>query len=307
MTLGTRFIRRCLLLLASIAVLAPTPLHAIKTLIMTHGFNKPEFVPWQYHTFKRFIQGDFEFIVFNDAPNDVLFEQFETVCKELNILCVTVPQVIHSLPYLFRDDGIGGPSAECAETIQYMLNSAGFRHPGVVMVVDSDMFLVRPLHVENFLKGYDIAANEQNKSSPDGSVATYFLPNLMFFNMETLPNKALINFNLGVVNGVRTDAGGFNHYYVQSNPELRWRKIDVAYTPLSEEKNGLHSDVLEAFGNYPTLTHILEKPTFDFEFYADYHFMHFRAGSNWNNAESSVVAKKTQMFRAVMNELIKGE
>ncbi|MDE3046079.1 MAG: hypothetical protein KGJ02_05495 [Verrucomicrobiota bacterium] len=93
-----------------------------KTLIMTHTYNRPDFIPWQYHSFKKFIDGEFDFVVFNDAPNEELFAEIEEVCKQLDITSISVPQIIHSLPYLFRDWGIGGPSAECAETIQYMLN-----------------------------------------------------------------------------------------------------------------------------------------------------------------------------------------
>ena len=35
--------------------------------IITAVVNNPEFVEIQYHTLKRFYQGNYEFIVFNDA------------------------------------------------------------------------------------------------------------------------------------------------------------------------------------------------------------------------------------------------
>lgn len=290
------------LLLLHVIFLFPLSLHA-KILIMTHSYNQPEFISYQYHTFNKFIEGEFDYIVFNDAPNDELFAQIENVCQQLHITSIPVPQIIHSLPYLFRDSGIGGPSAECAETIQFMLNSVGFKHSGIVMLVDSDMFLIRRLNVESFLQEYDIAAHPQYRTSSKGT-ASYFLPNLMIFNMEQLQDKAMFNFNLGEVNGVRTDTGGFNHYYIEQHPDLKWLKINVFYPPLNKSKTQPHPEALAELKAYPALYQLLQTSTYDYEFYADCYFLHFRAGSNWNNIKDVDMAKKTTLFFTAIGELL---
>lgn len=284
-------------------LLSGTGLNA-KTLIITHSYNQPEFISYQYRTFEKFIDGEFEFVVFNDAPNDELFAEIENVCSELQIISIPVPQIIHSLPYFFRESGISGPSAECAETIQYMLNSVGFNYPGIVLLIDSDMFLIRRLNVEKFMQGYDIAAHPQYRITPESQQITYFLPNLLFFNMEQLQDKALFNFNLGEIKGARTDTGGFNHYYIEQHLDLKWLKTDLVYPPLNKAKIQLDPKILAELQPYTVLYELLQNSTYDYEFYAECSFLHFRAGSNWNKLDEAFLSEKTKLFFEALTDLL---
>src|SRR5262245_60577830 len=124
---------RISLMFMLLAFLVFETLMEAKVLIMTHAYNKPEYIPWQYWTFKKFFQDEYEFIVFNDAPNSDLSDNIQNICHELDISCIEVPQFIHFFksPYLPGSrNPLGDPSAECADTIQYMLDTLGFDYPG---------------------------------------------------------------------------------------------------------------------------------------------------------------------------------
>ena len=41
-----------------------------KVLIITHVYNRPDFIEIHAESFKAFLKDDYEYIVFNDAPND---------------------------------------------------------------------------------------------------------------------------------------------------------------------------------------------------------------------------------------------
>ena len=300
------FVRSFLIL--SINLFSLTSLAAdAKVLVMTHCYNTPEFIPYQYNTFKKFLSNEYEFIVFNDAPHKPTFNKIHAVCDSLGISCVDVPQNIHSssTPYLPRGPGIGGPSAECADTIQYMLDVMGFDYPGIVVIVDSDMFLIRNLNIKDLMKDTHVAAHPQTKTSLLGS-ATYFLPNLMFFNMELLEDKKSLNFNLGKVDGAITDTGGYTHYYIKQHPNLKWLSTNIAFGRLIDDKSpGLDPEVFSFLKSNDKLFNLANETAWDHEFYMDYTFLHFRAGSNWYKKDAGWITKKKELVFDVLNDLAK--
>ncbi len=291
-----------------------------KVLIMTHCYNKPEFISWQFKTFQKFLKSEYEFVVFNDAPNPTLHRETKAICDSLGILSINVPQKIHKPPYyLPRNYQTGGASAECAETIQYMLNTLGFDYNGIVLLIDSDMFLIKELDVEKFMDGYDLAAHPECRKNESAKII-YFLPNLIFFNMKTLQDKRELDFNLGEVNGVRVDTAGYTSYYIKSHPNLKWLCTSTAWSPsLRKEITPYLEPELGSYNSFwdhsspnfqnslaPTLLGYFNstQEVYDHEFYLDYTFLHFRAGSNWNNKDSHWLQQKTLFLYGALKLLI---
>jgi hypothetical protein len=73
--------------------------------ILTTSVYNTEFIKLQYETLKKYIIGDYEFIVFNDAKkfsdwtNDgdiTVHSKIEECCKSLNIQCINIPNDHHS-------------------------------------------------------------------------------------------------------------------------------------------------------------------------------------------------------------------
>jgi len=287
----------------TLLLLLPSLLSA-RVLVMTHCYNKPEYICYQQRTFQKFLKDDYEFVVFNDASSPAIAEQVQALCSSLQVRSIRVPQKIHKKPYyLPRQHGVGGASAECAETIQYMLDTVGFDHPDVVVLIDSDMFLVRPFSIRDCLGVNDVVAHPQVKKGPQGPII-HFLPNLLFFNMPQLVDKRALCFNLGRIDGVFTDSGGFTHYYISRHPALKWHKIDCINTSIQEDGARLSPEVRAFLHHYPRLFQPSNWNRYGYEFYNDYSFLHFRAGSNWNQASPQAFQERKDFLLQALDEIL---
>jgi hypothetical protein len=275
-----------------------------EVLIMTHMYNKPKLIYWQEAVLRKFIKDDYKFIIFNDAPTEQLSLEVKAICQSLNLTCIDVPQVIHDYknPYLPGNrNPLGDPSAECADTIQYMLDTIGFDHPGKVMVLDSDMFLIREVHIEEIMKGYDILGHNQTRQGLQEKV-TYLLPNLMIFDMARLSDKKTLNFNLGIIDGVRVDTGGYTYLYLRDHPEVKWLKVNCVYSLHANSE--LDLDTIHYFKSHSQLFNLMIENKYDYEFYANYTFLHFRAGSNWYNMDQEKRKEKLRLFYGALADIL---
>lgn len=298
-------LKNCLFMVA-LSILASLGSLRGEVLIMTHIFNKPNMVYWHHETLKKFLKDEYKFVVFNDAPNDELSKKTKEICQILGIDCVDVPQSIHyyKAPYLSGPrTPLGDPSAECADTIQYMLDILGFDYPGISVVIDSDMFLIRELSIEKMMNNYAISAHPQHRESPEGRI-TYMLPNLLIFNMEKLPEKKTLNFNVGKIHGVNVDTGGFTHFYLEQHPDISWLKTDCVTIPLDVDKSRLDRKVIDYFKSKPKMFSLLTEMKYDYEVYYEYTFLHFRAGSNWYKMNPEKFKEKSKIFYEALGEIL---
>ena len=46
-----------------------------------HNYNRPDFINIQQATFKKFLKDDYEYVVFNDATDQNLAQQYSDPCK----------------------------------------------------------------------------------------------------------------------------------------------------------------------------------------------------------------------------------
>jgi hypothetical protein len=183
-----------------------------KVLILTYSYNRPEFIEWQFHAFKKFLQDDYEIVVFNDACDVAICHQIEEVCRKLGITCMRVPQRHTS----------NAPSCRHQDAIMYSMQTSGFHYNGIVCMFDSDMFLIKPFSIIEFLRGYDIAAWGQYRPHN----VYYLFPGVVFLDMRTLPNKETMSWAGGTINGSACDTGGNMHYYLKDNPHIRRRTMN---------------------------------------------------------------------------------
>ena len=110
--------------------------------IVTAVVNSIEFIEIQYYTLKKYVKGDYEFIVFNDAKNfpdftndgdPTLRSKIEEFCKKLGITCINIPNDHHKTN---RDAAM-----RCADSMNYILRYQ-LQNPGKYLCIDSDMFLI---------------------------------------------------------------------------------------------------------------------------------------------------------------------
>lgn len=259
---------------------------AEKVLIMTYVHSRPDFIELHERTFKAFLKDDYEYVVFNDAPNASMAQAMEQTCAKLGIRCFRVP------PH--------HPSRETAgnrhvDGIHFSLNTIGFKHDGIVVVIDADMFLVKPLSIIEYMRDYDIIAPFQHRLSPSEEIV-YLAPDLVLMNMKNLPNKHTINFDGGYINGLACDNGGQFYHYFKNNPNLKvnlFRGISTDHLPrerLELEKLG-YDDITINF------LFALRENNAGMEFHADNHFIHHYAGGcNWVGYAATYMQLKAKIL-----------
>lgn len=267
-------------------------------LIITHSYNRPEFIAIQHKTFKNFLKDkDYTFIVFNDAPDNATKESIDAMCRSLKINCIRIPQKIHTYAYLRRWPGEGFNSAcvRCANVVQYSLNEVGLHHNDIVVIIDSDMFLVKEFSIREFMHGFDLAGVPQSRNS----TVHYIWNGLVFLNMSTLPDKQLINFNCGRVNDIPVDVGGQLHHYLSSHPLLRIQYIDQWYLRYPLSMVTLQEHKL----NQATIDFILSEPS-NVEFILNKTFLHYRGGTNWDAQSVTYHNRKMKQLMKYIADLL---
>lgn len=295
-----------------------------KVLIITHSYNRPDFIEIQQKTFKKFLKDEYIFVVFNDARDLKNWQFINTTCKKLKLRCVSIPQKIHDMPYLNRYPGENyqNPCCRCANVVQFSLDNLGFNWQDYVMIIDSDMFLIKPFSVKEFMQDSLIAGVPQTRGGID-----YLWNGLLLFDMFKLPNKRKINFNCGKVNGESCDVGGYTYYYFNDNEtiipkyinhvHINGRKEDqlipknslqgryqkMADSTCAEYKKDSDDFLHELEGFNENLIAFAKTGIQDVEFLCDGNFFHYRSGGNWNEKSSEFHKKKSQIFKEFIKQI----
>ncbi|OGB83693.1 hypothetical protein A3F66_05230 [candidate division TM6 bacterium RIFCSPHIGHO2_12_FULL_32_22] len=277
-------------------------------LIFTYSYNRPEFIELQHKSFKKFLKDDYRFIVFSDANTTENQTAIANTCNRLGIEFIQIPQIIHDLPYLPRyehEPSFHYPTIRCVNGIQYSLNKVGFFHKGPVLILDSDMFLIRDLSLKSLLQKYDIVAGFQAYEN-NGVKIKYVSVNFVLLNMNILPNKETFNVNTGIIKGVKTDAGGQTYWYFKNNPKVR--VLEIHHNIICRKPN--------AGCLYPTYDNLknhnfsekeieyLSNPINDgVEISLSQTFLHYRSGSNWDGKDQSFHQRKFQVLKEFIDSI----
>lgn len=277
----------CTLSFISLTIAAITD----KILIITHAFNRPDFIEYQAKTFKKFLKDEYEFVVFNDAKDPAISEQIQDTCKRLKIPCINIPQSIQK--------NVEWASIRTANSIEYSLKKAGFDHDGIIFIIDSDMFLIKPLNIKNFLGDYELYGNRQC----NGDIV-YLWNGLLLMNMATLPNTRTMSFSPLPIKGKSLDTGGHLYYYLTNNPSIKLKTYgDIHINQLP--KNYAE---LKALGfDDITCGFIINSDSNDthcMQFHADNNFLHYRAGGNWMHKDSDYHATKSAYLFNYLDAII---
>lgn len=277
--------------------------------IITSVVNSPEFIEIQYHTLKKYFQGEYEFIVFNDAKEfpdftnggDITIKRkIGEVCATLQIQCINVPNMHHK--------GIN-MSVRHADTFNNHVLKYQLQNPDTYLLLDSDMFLVDYFDIELY-KNYECAIVLQSRD-----VGHYFWPGLCYLDFTRIQNKSLLNW--GCVPGL--DSGGMmkdwlslqmNGKPVPNSDKIRWTN-DTFHTDTIYFIKHLwscswdSSELPAALQSNTDLVQFLKNDVrnkngkFFCEIY-DNVFLHYRAGGNWMNEGMDLHRQLTNQLKKVL-------
>ncbi len=278
-----------------------------KLLIITHSYSRPDFIEIQNKTFKKFMLDEYEFVVFNDSPDANMEKEIANKCASLGIKCIRIPQEIHTRPYLYRFPGEQYPNActRCADVVQYSLDILGFNHNGLVMIIDSDMFLIKKFGAKDFMKDYCIAGVKQSRGH-----VNYLWNGLVLLDMSSLPEKRTLNFNCGIIDNQPLDVGGYLYEYFTKHKEITPLAIDLTHSDhflcaqCQDEPLCDHNDEFLRSLDFNTDEIEFIKNANNIEFLAKHSFLHYRGGTNWDRKSARYHEIKTKALDAFMKKIL---
>lgn len=289
-----------------------------KVLIITHSFNRPDFIELHVKTFKKFLQDDYEYVVFNDAPSSHMKKEIKKTCERLGVKCFRVPQEMHAVP------GRTSPGHRHMDGIQYALNTIGYDFNGIVALVDSDCFLLKKFSFEKYLSGYDIAGKLEGRLNQSIRVR-HLSPVLVMMNMNTLPQKRTLTFEGGYIEGLACDVGAHTYYYLKNNKAMlrplffnmmRMFSVDITSSGDYVKKSDICSHCINRTcqacvynlmdrGFDDTLIKFIQMcPDDNIEFIMNNTFMHYRCGSNWDNKPAEYHNAKKAALDMLMHSIL---
>ena len=297
-----------------------------KVLIFTYAFNRPDFIEIQHKTFETFIEDDYEFIVFSDANDEQTALDIKTMCAQLKLRHIPIPQEIHDRPYLPRIHGEkkDNIAVRNVTAVMYSLDLMGFNHNDILVLLDSDVFLVKPINIAALMDEYDIAGrflSPNERESKEGKLS-YLWHGMAFLNLKTMPHKRGLSFNCGRIGATSVDAGGYSHYYLRQNRHLALLQFDhlfsneVKCSQCEEQREPTcrhNTEVLQAAGldkNQITFLHTIHNGEADgsgfrsVEFFHNNTFLHYRAGTNWEGEQEEYHRQKTEALNVYIQTIL---
>lgn len=258
-----------------------------KVLVLTVAYNRPDFIPYQYKCFQKFLKEPFEYVVYNNADNNDICRVIAKTCKDLGIECVRVPQDIHKS---------GAPSIRCAESLNYAISSHAINHHGKICIIDSDMFLLKPFSISKHLDGYNILGVPQSR----GNVS--YITNQLIL-MTDIPNLHRFKMDCVSIGNINTDTGGYFYYYHKENPSIKYG--DISFIASGHPKEYYLSSIEnERVREYMRNDPSPEEAGAFAELYLNHSFLHYRAGSNWIAKSDSELERRNRALYRLLDDLL---
>lgn len=247
--------------------------------IITAVVNNPIFIEIQYYTLKKYFQGDYEFIVFNDAKdfpdftnaNDVTIKnKIQKMCSKLNITCIN----IHNYHHKSKTNA----ALRCADTMNIILQYQK-ANPDKYLLLDSDMFLIDYFDINKY-SSFDCAVVLQSRNE---NKINYFWNGIYYFDLTKMKNLELLNWNCCD----DCDVGGMMHEWLKKQMENKTFHNNNIYfikhlASCSWDISELPSNLIDNVKLIDFLRNDVRNVNGKIfcEIYDDV-FLHYRAGGNW--------------------------
>lgn len=259
--------------------------------IATVAFNKPEFIEYQYKSFTKFIQNEFEYIVYDNTPDAVLRKEVYSVCSKLNISVVRIPE------------NLGDDSIRAGASLNFAFEDLRKKSSTNVMFVDSDIFLVDYYDVLKSLNSCDLLGRYWNIEH-----IFYYTNQILLINLPKVPPDKNFNFLPIVIDNIQLDCGGSLYNYLRDYPEICHNAVKVIprnfinLNNINRYKVLKNNNLLLEF--FKEECNIFENKGNFSELFQDA-FIHLRAGSNWINVDVNRQKLRENNLYKLINSLTK--
>ncbi len=268
----------------------------MKVTIYSPNNSRADYIFYQYNSFRKHLKDPFEFIVINDAKEEPDFtnymhektrQEIQTLCDELGITCLPFPADLHKNRRLLFPQSKYNQSPNssfcCADVFQFAVNASADKE-GIVMLIDSDMFLFQDVSFTEHLQGINMSY------LPQGKTIRYAWNGIVWYKPTEIPPVKELNFDPGTIPGHPMDAGGMTHEYLQKyRDRLHVRYVTqegsrpFAPPPPSHISLDMYPKCLQ---ENPIVQTIVEAQP-NYEMYGSWEVLdgflvHYREGGNWN-------------------------
>ena len=226
--------------------------------IVSIHYNNIELLETQYKSIKKYMQGEYTYIVFNDG---VEYSNAITMkCNKLGIKCINIDQDIHidrnlvfpkellpmrqvmnNPPHDSTDDlywknmkfdrynsilNNNTGSRHC-DSIQYIINYFlnNINDTRYLFNIDADMFLINNINIDDYMDNCHIASFFQGRRINEIIYWEYIWPNIFIINFKECPNLNEISMDGTFLYDNNkmicvTDTGGESGYYLQKYKDI---------------------------------------------------------------------------------------
>ena len=189
--------------------------------IVTYAHKRPDFINYQYRSIKRYLKSEYEFIVFNNAVDDInLYNEIHRICSDLNIRCIDI-KLSNDLKYIDGETNFENnkyPNANLATSYPIIWSFKNHFNQNdnndIICIIDSDMFFINEIDIENEIKDKDILYIPQYR---DFGRVKYIWNAFVCLNIPRNRNLLNLNWHPGSVNNVACDVGGQTHHDLIKN------------------------------------------------------------------------------------------
>jgi len=245
--------------------------------IYTYPDKRPDFILRQKKSLDVFLRDNFELIVINNGSNVQLRDEIYKICADNQITHHFVENPNHS-----------NPNVACEYPIVQSMNRFICKEntADISVILDSDMFFIKPFSISEYLGEYELAAIKQIRKH-----VNYIWNGIVFINHRTIKNIEELDFSIKTIDGVPTDVGGSTYFYFKNNPNCKLRNI--LHTSHIHPKNK----------NLHVIPHsLLDDYNIDYCFeLIENSILHYGRGSNWDNNIQSYHFGKTLFLDKVLD------
>jgi hypothetical protein len=217
--------------------------------LITHSDKRPDFIELQYKSIQKHLKNNFEYIVLNnDITKGQNYNNIHEICNRLSIKCVDVEldeslQTTNGSLNYSNNQYTTGNNA-CVYSLFWTFKNF-VKNQEIVIVIDSDMFFIHDINIEELMVDRDIIFTPHYRTSNNTTV-DYIWPGFVCLNLKKSPHLKDLNWNHGlgggVINGVVTDVGGFTYYNIIEH--------DLHSNPLYVYEHAIYDDIhIDSLGN----------------------------------------------------------
>ena len=278
--------------------------------VLTSVVNNPTFIEIQYHTLKKYMPCDYEFIVFNDAKpfpdftnggDKTICRKIKELCDKLQIKCILVPNQHH--------ETMDCPVVRCSEAMNYMYEYM-LQHKDEYLIIDSDMFPIDNINIDKY-REHDCAIVLQHRDYI--KPFQYIWNGLFYFNMNTMNDVESIRWD----KCFNADVGGMTYEWLSNKCcnlptvyEIRTNKVETY------SRDGIYfirhlwsltwndSEIPENLNGNELMRFIREDPRNNLGKYFceiyDNTFLHYRAGGDWQRKGLGFHKELTEKLKSVL-------